>query len=157
MKLSVKNPINTKKYTIQGENCSLFKKERFRRIGVRGKGSLQIVFYRIQTLKNWRPSVTGGLAGARNRPGPQILLVTVQPTTKKNIQVRIPYRREIEDLIVKHSSGLDVPTFKQYCGSGSGAFLTPGSGIKDPGWVKSQDSDPGWTTRIIFPRNHFFG
>ncbi len=23
---------------------------------------------------------------------------------------------------------------------GSGAFLTPGSGIQDPGWVKSQDS-----------------
>jgi hypothetical protein len=26
---------------------------------------------------------------------------------------------------------------------GSGAFLTPGSGIRDPGWVKSQDPDPG--------------
>ncbi len=23
---------------------------------------------------------------------------------------------------------------------------------QDPGWVKSQDPDPGWTTRIIFPR-----
>jgi hypothetical protein len=23
--------------------------------------------------------------------------------------------------------------------SGSGAFLTPGSGIRDPGWVKNQD------------------
>ncbi len=22
----------------------------------------------------------------------------------------------------------------------------------DPGWVNNQDSDPGWTTRIIFPR-----
>ncbi len=30
----------------------------------------------------------------------------------------------------------------------------------DPGWVKVQDPDPGWTTRIIFPRElkkHFFG
>jgi hypothetical protein len=26
---------------------------------------------------------------------------------------------------------------------GSGAFLTPGFGIRDPGWVKSQDRDPG--------------
>ncbi len=33
---------------------------------------------------------------------------------------------------------------------GSGAFLTSGSGIRDPWWVKNQD--PGWTTRIIFPR-----
>ncbi len=26
---------------------------------------------------------------------------------------------------------------------GSGAFLTPGSGIRDPVWVKNQDPDPG--------------
>ncbi len=51
---------------------------------------------------------------------------------------------------------------------GSGAILTPGSGIRclfdpwirDPGWLKSQDPDrdPGWTTRFIFPRalNPFF-
>jgi hypothetical protein len=26
---------------------------------------------------------------------------------------------------------------------GSGAFLTPGSGTRDPGWVKNQDPDPG--------------
>jgi hypothetical protein len=26
---------------------------------------------------------------------------------------------------------------------GSGAFLTPGSKILDPGWVKNQDADPG--------------
>jgi hypothetical protein len=33
---------------------------------------------------------------------------------------------------------------------GSGKFFWP----LDPGWVKSQnpDPDPGWTTRIIFPR-----
>ncbi len=31
----------------------------------------------------------------------------------------------------------------QCCGSGPGAFLTPGSGIRDPGWVKSKDPDPG--------------
>ncbi len=29
----------------------------------------------------------------------------------------------------------------------------------DPGWVKNQDPDPGWTTRVIFPRAYkqFFG
>ncbi len=27
---------------------------------------------------------------------------------------------------------------------GSGAYLTPGSGIRDPGWVKRQDPDPGF-------------
>jgi hypothetical protein len=27
--------------------------------------------------------------------------------------------------------------------SGSGAFLTPESGNRDPGWVKHQDPDPG--------------
>ncbi len=26
---------------------------------------------------------------------------------------------------------------------GSGAFLTPGLGIRDPGWVESQHPDPG--------------
>jgi hypothetical protein len=26
---------------------------------------------------------------------------------------------------------------------GSGALLTPGSGIRDPGWVESQHPDPG--------------
>jgi hypothetical protein len=26
---------------------------------------------------------------------------------------------------------------------GSGAFLTPGSGIRDPGWLESQHLDPG--------------
>ncbi len=26
---------------------------------------------------------------------------------------------------------------------GSGAYLTPGSGIRDRGWVKNQDPDPG--------------
>jgi hypothetical protein len=37
-------------------------------------------------------------------------------------------------------------------GSGIGCFLTPGSGIPDPGWenVSIRIRDPGWTTRIIF-------
>jgi hypothetical protein len=35
--------------------------------------------------------------------------------------------------------------------TGAGAFLTPGSGIRDPGWVKNQDPDPGRTSRIRFP------
>jgi hypothetical protein len=34
-------------------------------------------------------------------------------------------------------------TCAQCCGSGSGAFLAPRSGIRDPGWVKYQDLDPG--------------
>ncbi len=46
--------------------------------------------------------------------------------------------------------------FHQCCGSGSGirCLFRP----LDPGWVKSQDPDPGWTTRILFQRarNHFF-
>ncbi len=33
---------------------------------------------------------------------------------------------------------------------GSGAFLTPSSGIRDG--IKKQDPDPGWTTWIILPR-----
>ncbi len=33
---------------------------------------------------------------------------------------------------------------------GSGAFFYPWT--RDPGWVKNQDPDPGWTTRIMFPR-----
>ncbi len=33
---------------------------------------------------------------------------------------------------------------------GSGDFLTPGSWIRDPGWVKNPG--PGLTTPIIFPR-----
>ncbi len=44
----------------------------------------------------------------------------------------------------------------QFCGPGSGAFLPlyPGSGMD-----KYQDSNPGWTTQIIFPRvwKQFFG
>ncbi len=46
---------------------------------------------------------------------------------------------------------------------GSGAFLTPGSGIRDPGWVERQHPDPGSGIRdeqtgSYFPelRNHFF-
>ncbi len=46
----------------------------------------------------------------------------------------------------------------------SGAFLTYGSGIRDPGGVKSKDSDPGSGTRDKQPgsyflelRNHFLG
>ncbi len=31
---------------------------------------------------------------------------------------------------------------------GSGAFLTPGSGIQDPGWVNHQDSEPGSGIRM---------
>ncbi len=46
---------------------------------------------------------------------------------------------------------------KQCWGSGSGCLFHPG--IRDLGWVKNQDPDPEWTTRIIFPRakKHFFG
>ncbi len=36
--------------------------------------------------------------------------------------------------------------FLQCCGSG--AFLTPGSGVQDPGWVKGQDPGSGSGIRI---------
>jgi hypothetical protein len=36
--------------------------------------------------------------------------------------------------------------------SGSGIRCLFDPGIRDPGWVKSQDPDPGWITWIIFPR-----
>jgi hypothetical protein len=39
---------------------------------------------------------------------------------------------------------------------GSGAFLTPGSGIRDPGWVESQHPDPGSGIKFLELRNHFF-
>ncbi len=41
---------------------------------------------------------------------------------------------------------------------GSGAFLTPGSGFRDPGWVKSQNPDPAEQPGSYFRdlRNHFF-
>ncbi len=48
----------------------------------------------------------------------------------------------------------------QWCwGSWSGAFYTPESGIRNPGWIKNRDPDPGWTSRSIFPRawKQFFG
>jgi hypothetical protein len=38
----------------------------------------------------------------------------------------------------------------QCCGSGIRCLFD--LLIQDLGWVKKQDSDPGWTTRIIFPR-----
>jgi len=48
----------------------------------------------------------------------------------------------------------------QCCGSGSGIRCIIDPWIRDLGWLKSQDPDrdPGWTTRIIFPRalNPFF-
>ncbi len=42
---------------------------------------------------------------------------------------------------------------------GSGAFLTPGSGFRDPGWVKSQNPDPDEQPGSYFRdlRNPFFG
>jgi hypothetical protein len=49
-------------------------------------------------------------------------------------------------------------------GSGIRCLLTPGSGIRDPGWVESQHPDPGSEIRddqpvsyFLEPRNHFFG
>ncbi len=40
-------------------------------------------------------------------------------------------------------------TTRQCCGPDPGPFWP-----LDPGWVKSKDPDPGWTTRIMFPRAH---
>ncbi len=51
-------------------------------------------------------------------------------------------------------------TLKQYyyCGSGSGIRCFFDSWIRDPGWIKSKDPDPGWTTWFpIELRNHFLG
>jgi hypothetical protein len=49
------------------------------------------------------------------------------------------------------SSSVEVKySCAQCCGSGIRCLLDPW--IRDPGWVKSQDPDPGWTNRIIFPR-----
>ncbi len=47
-------------------------------------------------------------------------------------------------------STLNSYRWKQCYGSGIRCLFDPW--IRDPGWVKSQDPDPGWTTRIIFPR-----
>ncbi len=40
----------------------------------------------------------------------------------------------------------------QCCGSGSGIRDLVPFWPLDPGWVKNQDPEPGWTTQIIFPR-----
>ncbi len=40
----------------------------------------------------------------------------------------------------------------QCCGSVSWIRCLFDPWIKDPGWVNKQDPDPGWSTRLIFPR-----
>jgi hypothetical protein len=46
----------------------------------------------------------------------------------------------------------ETGTSKQCYGSGSGIWCLFDPWIRNPGWVKNQDPDPGSTTRIIFPR-----
>ncbi len=46
-------------------------------------------------------------------------------------------------------------TADQWCGCGSGIRCLFDPWIRDSGWVKSQDPDPGWTTPIRELRNHF--
>jgi hypothetical protein len=53
-----------------------------------------------------------------------------------------------------NSDKQDPAPQNQCCGSGSGIWYLTDPWIRDPGGVKSQDTDPGWTTQIIFP---FFG
>ncbi len=50
-------------------------------------------------------------------------------------------------------------TIFQCCGYGSGIRCLFDRWIRDQGWAKNQDPDPGWTTLTIFPRalNQFFG
>jgi hypothetical protein len=40
----------------------------------------------------------------------------------------------------------------RWCGNLSLKGLSQDGGRADPGWVKNQVPDPGWTYRIIFPR-----
>jgi hypothetical protein len=40
---------------------------------------------------------------------------------------------------ITRASGSGLGPGNQCCGSGSGAFWIPESGIRDPGWVKNQD------------------
>jgi hypothetical protein len=46
----------------------------------------------------------------------------------------------------------EMVQYQQCCGSGSGIRCLFDLWIRDPGWEKNQDQDPGWTSRIIFPR-----
>ncbi len=55
------------------------------------------------------------------------------------------------DLLTAQPVSVQVP-FLQCCGSGSGIRCIFDPGIRNPGWVKNLDPDPGRTTRIIFPR-----
>ena len=53
------------------------------------------------------------------------------------------------DVITNLTYMVTTQRYRQCCGSESGIrCLCP----LDPGWVKNLDPDPGWTTRIIFPR-----
>ncbi len=68
-----------------------------------------------------------------------------------SLQVRLT--KTICLLIMYPRIGIQFQNKRQCCGSGSGAFLTPGSGIR------IRDPDPGRTTWIIFFRAQkpFFG
>ncbi len=46
----------------------------------------------------------------------------------------------------------DLISFSQCRRSGSGIRCLFDAWIRDPGWVKNKDPDPGWTSRVIFPR-----
>ncbi len=79
----------------------------------------------------------------------------------KNIRIqRIRIRTRIGNTAAASLSDPDPNWFGIQIGSvadpGSGAILTPGSGIRNPGWVKIQDPDPGWTSRISLYFGAFF-
>ncbi len=67
-------------------------------------------------------------------------------TRKGTIRIRIRFHRDRQDSDIC----IKVMRIHQCCGSGIRCLFDPW--IRDPGWVKNQDSDPGWTTRIIIPR-----
>ncbi len=48
---------------------------------------------------------------------------------------------------------LHLKMFAQCCGSGIRCIFDPW--IRDPWWVKYQDPDPEWTSRIIFTKQFF--
>jgi hypothetical protein len=54
-------------------------------------------------------------------------------------------------IILKNKNGFKVSPY-QCCEYGSGIRGLFDPWIRDPGWVKDQDPDPGKTTRLIFPR-----
>ncbi len=92
--------------------------------------------------------------GAALNPGE-----TVEEEAAQGIQLK-PHRLQLIRQQIPHLQPSKCPhniTDEQCCGSGIRCLFYPW--IREPGWVKNQYPDPGWTSRIIFPRawKQFFG